>query len=53
MVKSVFCLSLIFVHALLWAYDPSTADIAKVVGDKGGLRGGLGCGVDVGTGLDP
>ena len=53
MEKSVFCLSLIFVHALLWAYDPSTADIAKVVGDKGGLRGGLGCGVDVGTGLDP
>ena len=51
--KSVFCLSLIFVHALLWAYDPSTADIAKVVGDKGGLSGGLGCGVDVGTGLDP
>ena len=26
---------MIFVHALLWAYDPSTADIAKVVGDKG------------------
>ena len=38
---------------LAWAYDPSTADIAKVVGDRGGVSGGLGCGTDVGTGLDP
>lgn len=40
-------------RSLLWAYDPLTADIAKVVGDRGGICGGHGCGVDVGTGLDP
>ena len=32
---------------LAWAYAPSTADIAKVVGDRGGVSGGLGCGTDV------